>query len=115
MVVPTKTSSGNLFNSAFVIQNKKIKARYDKHLLPNRDIFDEKRYFSPGKESIFFAIKNVSFQLSICADLWHNTFFDQDQQYKKDPLISSKSSDWLINISASPFSHKEKLSPVFKK
>ena len=43
-----------IWNSAYLINNKKIEAIYDKQMLPNYGVFDEKRYFSKGKENFFF-------------------------------------------------------------
>ncbi len=39
-----------VWNSAFIINNKKIIKTYDKQLLPNYGVFDEKRYFEKGKK-----------------------------------------------------------------
>ena len=45
------TGSGKpLFNSAAVIKNGTIIANYRKHLLPFYDVFDEGRYFEPGRD-----------------------------------------------------------------
>ena len=41
----------HLFNSAAVISNGNLIGFQDKWLLPTYDIFDEKRYFEPGKET----------------------------------------------------------------
>ena len=42
-------SNGNLYNSAYLVQNNKIQNIYNKQELPNYGVFDEKRYFSEGK------------------------------------------------------------------
>ena len=39
-----------VFNSAYIIHNKKLLDIYDKQFLPNYGVFDEKRYFSQGKK-----------------------------------------------------------------
>ena len=40
---------GKLYNSALLLRDGKIAARYDKRELPNYGVFDEKRIFDPGK------------------------------------------------------------------
>ncbi|HJM59785.1 MAG TPA: nitrilase-related carbon-nitrogen hydrolase, partial [SAR86 cluster bacterium] len=43
-----KKMGQNIFNSAGVVYNNKILLEYHKQELPNYEVFDEKRYFSPG-------------------------------------------------------------------
>ena len=45
-----KQREDGLYNSAGVIRDGQIIAEYDKSLLPNYSVFDEKRYFEPGDE-----------------------------------------------------------------
>lgn len=40
-----------LFNSIVLIENQTIKQIFHKRLLPTYDVFDEDRYFEPGKEA----------------------------------------------------------------
>ena len=42
---------GKIFNSAAICYDNKIQDFYDKILLPNYDVFDEKRFFTSGLES----------------------------------------------------------------
>lgn len=67
---PTKTSQG-IFNSVSVIYNGQIVKRYDKQLLPNYSVFDEKRYFQAGNQPCVFEYKGVPIGIVICEDLWH--------------------------------------------
>ncbi|HDZ77618.1 MAG TPA: NAD+ synthase [Candidatus Omnitrophica bacterium] len=85
----------NLYNAAALIHNKKIKAVYHKAFLPNYGVFDEKRYFSAGKESLVFKIANVNFGVNICEDIW-----------RKDGPLSFQAkagAGLIININASPY------------
>ena len=43
-----------LFNSISLLYRGKINKVYDKQKLPNYGVFDEKRYFSPGKKNRVF-------------------------------------------------------------
>ncbi|MES9975494.1 MAG: nitrilase-related carbon-nitrogen hydrolase, partial [Candidatus Thiodiazotropha sp.] len=43
---------GRLYNVAGVWRDGEILAEYEKHKLPNYSVFDEMRYFSPGREAV---------------------------------------------------------------
>lgn len=59
-----------IFNSASIIVDGKIIDRYQKQLLPNYSVFDEKRYFTAGEEDCVVTIKGVNVGVVICEDLW---------------------------------------------
>src|SRR4030043_663162 len=54
-----------LFNSALVISEAKILFTVNKALLPTYDIFDEYRYFEPGKNFSVFTFKGLKIALTI--------------------------------------------------
>ena len=56
---------GELFNAAAVCENGKIIKVYHKILLPNYDVFDERRYFESGSDIGDFKINIVSYPNSI--------------------------------------------------
>lgn len=80
---------------------KDIEAVYTKMLLPNYDIFDEKKYYSEGKEAKFISWKDKKIGLLICEDMWHST------QHEVNPVQSLKelnqTLDLVVNLSASPY------------
>lgn len=82
---------------------KKLEAIYAKRLLPNYDIFDEQKYFTPGEESFILNYKDEKFALLICEDMWSSSFHKLDPV--KDLYEKCKGSDIsaVINLSASPF------------
>lgn len=90
----------DLYNGAAVINNKKIVHIYHKRHLPNYSVFDEKRYFKPGRENAFLKAKGCSFSVNICEDIWAK------EDAKTKALL--KRVDFLINISASPY-HIDKI------
>jgi len=60
-----------LYNAAAIIYNGKIRGVYHKMLLPNYGVFDELRYFKPGKSPLVFKAGNIIFGVNICEDIWH--------------------------------------------
>ena len=99
------TEGKKYFNAAAVIENCEIKAKYQKRLLPFYDVFDETRYFEPGKEALTIEIKGRKFFLTICEDLWNDKDYWKRQLYHINPTdeIPKTGIDAIINISASPY------------
>jgi NAD+ synthase (glutamine-hydrolysing) len=89
-----------IYNAAAVMQGKRIRAVYHKILLPNYGVFDEKRYFSSGKDASVFCFNGIRFAVNICEDIWHNQGPMKEQVKRGAKLI--------FNISASPY-HLSKL------
>lgn len=104
----------DMFNSAIVINKKKIIFVQNKTLLPNYDVFDEQRYFTSNNRFSLCKIKNFKIGILICEDIW---FHEYKYKYKINPVEqilqikknnSSIKPDLIIIISASPF-EKNKL------
>ncbi len=82
--------------------SKELKWVYTKRLLPYYDIFDEKKYFTPGSECTFFNYLNKNIALMICEDMWPSNSHPVDPA--QDILKKAKKKlDLVINLSASPF------------
>ena len=64
-------SGGVLFNSAAWIRDGRRIANYRKQRLPNYQVFDEKRYFTPGDAFVAVEIGGVRVAPIICEDVWH--------------------------------------------
>ena len=102
-----------LFNSAFFLHEGKVKQVFRKSLLPTYDIFDEYRYFEPNREFHILEFKNRKLAVTICEDLWDEQPFDNEfsrsRLYTSNPLeeLSVFKPDVIINIAASPFSHRK--------
>ncbi len=92
-------SEGKLYNSCSLLSEGNIKETYHKQLLPNYGLFDEKRYFEPGEDTILFDLHGVPTALSICEDIWE----ESPCQKAKDA-----GAKLMININASPY-HSEKI------
>ncbi|GLR26377.1 NAD+ synthase [Limnobacter litoralis] len=63
-------SAGALYNAASVLHKGKTVAHYRKRDLPNREVFDEQRYFTSAREAVVFKVDGIQFGLNICEDTW---------------------------------------------
>ncbi len=90
---PCKTK-GSYYNQALFIADGKLSASYNKQILPNYAVFDEKRYFQADNKTCIVNYKNIRFGLLICEDIWH-----------KEPTanIKAEGADIILCINASPF------------
>ncbi len=104
-----------LFNSAVVIQNRRITDRVHKILLPNYDVFDEYRYFEPGPQARCVEIHGRKVAVTICEDLWN---IQEPRLYRRTPMdeMIEEQPEFILNIAASPFSarHPERRAEVLQ-
>jgi NAD+ synthase (glutamine-hydrolysing) len=94
-----------LFNSAVHFEDGNILHKVHKRLLPTYDIFDESRYFEPGRESVPYPYKGHRIGLTVCEDAWNDEDIFKRRLYATDPvaLVVKAGADLVINVSASPF------------
>jgi NAD+ synthase (glutamine-hydrolysing) len=94
----------DLFNGAFFLYEKQIKAIVHKTLLPNYDVFDEYRYFEPAYEWNIIHFKNKKLAVTICEDIWN---LGDNPLYRICPMdqLMVHQPDIMINLSASPFDY----------
>jgi NAD+ synthase (glutamine-hydrolysing) len=64
-------SGGLLFNAAAWLRDGRRIANYRKQRLPNYQVFDEKRYFTPGDAFVAVELGGVRVAPVICEDIWH--------------------------------------------
>ena len=95
----------DLFNSAYFLEDGKIKHVQHKALLPTYDVFDEYRYFEPAKEFNIVEFKGKKIALSICEDLWN--LGNENPLYTVVPMdeMMPHQPDLILNLSASPFNY----------
>jgi NAD+ synthase (glutamine-hydrolysing) len=62
---------GRRFNAASVLHGGLVIGTYCKHDLPNYDVFDEQRYFTPDNRPFVFEVGRTRFGLNICEDTWY--------------------------------------------
>ena len=95
-----------LHNSAGFFHDGKLLHVVHKCLLPTYDVFDEGRYFEPGKICQPFEWRGKRLGITICEDIWNDAdFWFDDRLYPVDPVreLSDQGIDLLINLSASPW------------
>ena len=86
------------FNAASVLRHGAVVASYAKRELPNYQVFDERRYFTPGQGVCVFeagaAGAQVKVGLLICEDAW----FEEPAR-----LAKAAGAELLAVVNASPF------------
>lgn len=92
----------DIYNAAAILQQAKIAAIHHKICLPNYSVFDEKRYFTPGKRPLIFEYNEIKFGLNICEDIWVPDGVTESQAFRGGAEI-------ILSLSASPyFANKRK-------
>ena len=86
------------FNAVSWIRDGVVLGRYFKQALPNYAVFDERRYFSAGTESLVVDLKGVNLAVLICEDAW-----------VPEPASMAKAAgaELLLIPNASPFRDKK--------
>jgi NAD+ synthase (glutamine-hydrolysing) len=92
-------SNDRIRDAAAVMSNGKLAYVYHKMLLPNYGVFDEYRYFKPGKRFPVITLKGVNIGVNICEDIWY-----ADGPARTQALAGA---EVIITINASPY-HKGK-------
>jgi NAD+ synthase (glutamine-hydrolysing) len=86
------------YNSAILVENGTITAIRDKSLLPEYDIFMEKRHFASSRRRDPILIDGKKVALQICEDIFTSGYpINLIEEYAEQGV------DFIINISASPF------------
>ncbi len=95
----------DLYNSAFFLEDGRVKAVQHKTLLPTYDIFDEYRYFEPASRWQVVDFRGKRIALTICEDIWN--IGNENPLYTRCPLdeMMPQQPDLVLNLSASPFDY----------
>lgn len=96
----------DLYNTAYLLYEKQVKAMVHKTLLPNYDIFDEYRYFEPASEWNIVEFKGMKLAVTICEDIWN---MGENPLYRTTPMeeLIKLQPDIMINLSASPYNYAQ--------
>ena len=105
-VRPSDQATGRkLYNSAAVISDRKLLGFADKTLLPEYDVFDDPRYFEPGRERKLFNLDDCKLGVTVCEDFWNDKTFWKQRLYANDPAdeLIQMGANLLVSLNASPF------------
>ena len=105
-VRPSDQPTGRrLYNSAAVIRDRNLLGYADKTLLPEYDVFDDPRYFEPGRERRLFNLEETKLGVAVCEDFWNDKTFWKQRLYANDPAeeLIQMGAELLVSINASPF------------
>lgn len=99
-----KPEGKNLFNAAYFLEHRQIRAVVHKTLLPTYDIFDEYRYFEPAFDWNVIPFKGHRLAVTVCEDIWDLV---EDPLYRVNPMdeLMKQAPTLMINLSASPFDY----------
>jgi len=87
-----ESKSMNFYNSALVAVDGEILFTYRKLNLPNYGVFEERKYFSHGKQIPVFRLNDFTIAVLICNDLWHPSLPYLGVCQKADVFVSIFSS-----------------------
>src|SRR2546430_8480415 len=85
----------DLFNACAVCADGEVTAVYRKRFLPNYGVFDEDRYFAPGRDLVLLEVGETLVGVTICEDMW--------QPGPPATDLALAGAELLVNVSASPF------------
>lgn len=94
-----------LYNTAAIMDNGELIGFQDKTLLPDYDVFTERRYFEPAPSNKIWNLAEKRIAITICEDIWQHAELVEYTSYVRDPIIelALQAPDLMINLSASPF------------
>jgi len=87
-----------LYNSLSALYKSKVLCTYHKRVLPNYGVFDEKRYFSEGKDTATIKYHGEKISFLICEDVWTEGLVES---------LVKQGVDIILCINASPFEVKK--------
>src|SRR2546430_2840292 len=85
----------DLFNACAVCADGEVTAVYRKRFLPNYGVFDEDRYFAPGRDLVMLEVGGTLVGVTICEDMW--------QPGPPATDLALAGAEIIVNLSASPF------------
>ncbi len=84
-----------LYNAAAVIADQRLITTYCKRYLPNYGVFDESRYFHPGRRLPLIRLRGTVVGVNVCEDVW---LPDGPTRFQ-----AAAGAEVIVNINASPF------------
>lgn len=106
MGLPMRGRDGRTVNALAVLRGGRLEATYAKRLLPDYDVFDEPRHFTPGDAPCVIECGGVRVGLALCEDLWRaEDAAAAGRSYAVDPVAEAVAAGAQVIVcpSASPF------------
>jgi NAD+ synthase (glutamine-hydrolysing) len=94
-LVGTPHFDRDLYNACAVCAGGEVKAIYRKRFLPNYGVFDEDRYFAPGRDLILLELGKTLIGPTVCEDMW--------QPGPPATELALAGAELVVNVSASPY------------
>jgi NAD+ synthase (glutamine-hydrolysing) len=94
-LVGAPSLDADLYNACFVLAHGEVRAVYRKWYLPNYGVFDEDRYFAPGRDLVLLRLGEALVGPTVCEDIW--------QPGPPATDLALAGAHLIANISASPF------------
>jgi len=94
-LVGTPHFDRDLYNACAVCAGGEVKAIYRKRFLPNYGVFDEDRYFAPGRDLLLLELGKTLIGPTVCEDMW--------QPGPPATELALAGAELVANISASPY------------
>ena len=90
-----RDAGGKNYNAAGIAAAGRVRGVYHKMHLPNYGVFDEVRYFSPGREPMLFPAGRSVVGVTVCEDVW----------VRRGPLPreAKAGARLILNLSSSPY------------
>ncbi|QAU23983.1 NAD+ synthase [Dyella sp. M7H15-1] len=87
-------SQGEVYNAAAFLHGGEIAQITHKQILPNYGVFDDKRYFRPGRTSAMAVVDGVRVGYLVCEDIW---------QAEPAAKAAAAGAELMVVINASPW------------
>jgi NAD+ synthase (glutamine-hydrolysing) len=87
-------AEGAIYNAAAFLADAQQKANYRKRCLPNYSVFDEQRYFRPGRGPLVVEWRGLRLGIGVCEDIW-----------EKEPIADARAAGASLYVvpNGSPF------------
>ncbi len=94
-----------LYNAAALSEAGQVRALARKGLLPDYEVFDERRWFDPFPEATLVEIGGRRVGITLCEDAWNDATFHDRHWHPRDPVaeLATAGAQLILNLAASPY------------
>jgi NAD+ synthetase len=98
---PVQGEGPTMYNALVAIRGGERVATAAKRLMPDYDVFDEDRWFTPGRDATIVEHCGVRIGLLICEDLWQGSDAEVDVVWPCDPVADLQAANVKVILAAS--------------